>query len=643
MAEKWKDTRWQIVWKGSDPVPYGVISQNQLPCNRWQYRYVISAQLVASAAISGAQEVSGTFTIHIGKCYKERVLMKWMNMNMFYPAAPVSIPGLGLVYWVIYYLDDKEVRTFYKWMKLDDLPEVYKDKVQKEQSLEMNFVVGENCAIEGDKLSSNLLAATAGVQNVAEGLLEGEKIVAESGEYKGLELTITANDGFGNAWLKLEGVQIINGKQITSIPNFSVGTALKCKVTHAWVEIGKKEKGKYIWYGTERYNFSGDSYFVMTNAPYGMYPEGMVVPLSGEWGSNIINVYLPTRAKIWLDEHTIGIPGLGKKGVAFWFRSILLPPLPVVRISRTCRNVFALLGDGDRCKLLRTYFYFENEWKEKGVVLNFLSGIPEHYDFLQFRDGRWYVLYDKDNWIKCVALSPEFEKFDCTRKSTKFWKASNGTMLNLYDFTSVENCGAVNVLKLKQGSEFRIFTNEDMECYIFVSGGSEYDAKSEDKSEFFEVSLGGKPSVSKLSGTKDTVSVSGWKWVQILPSRELLVLKDDGEVLLSRDFGRTWKSKTIKYDSNKIKDAEFVYYDLDGNVFFTGSVEGTYGLYDGIVKNYELDEIERVETSTGSTVALVRDDSVNRFAVLCSKDTVNLLYGNFSNWKRIEITDETGD
>jgi hypothetical protein len=159
----------------------------------------------------------------------------------------------------------------------------------------------------------------------------------------------------------------------------------------------------------------------------------------------------------------------------------------------------------------------------------------------------------------------------------------------------------------------------------------------------FEVILGKKPSVSKLSGTKSTVNVSGWKWRQILPSRELLVLESDGKVLLSQDFGKTWKSKTIKYDSNKIKNVEFAYYDLDGNVIFTGSVDGTYGLYCGIVRNYELEKIERIETSTGSTVALVKDNSVNRLVVLYFKDTANLLYGNFGNWKRIKVIDETGN
>jgi len=302
-------SNWKIAWDGDERRPEGVIPTDLLPCDSFMYKYVIHKDFPISAA-PVARQFQGLLTNHIDKYYKESIYMYWT-------AFTTEIPGSGLCFFSLMYDNRKEKRVFYKWMNIENLSGTpYFDKIQKEQTLLFEFTKQELNEVALNNIThKSFFTATAGNQNVAKDLLKDEylEIVdCPDTSYKDKKFLIVSNDGYGKVVVDNGGIDL------TKLPN---DTKFRIKPKYAWVEIGKKEKNEYTWYGEEKYSFSGDSGFVLTSAISGIYTAQDRVMLDGEWFSNIINIHLPQGSRIWIDQHTAGIPFLGPRWAVYWIRT----------------------------------------------------------------------------------------------------------------------------------------------------------------------------------------------------------------------------------------------------------------------------------------------------------------------------------
>jgi len=321
-------SKWETCWKGDEKNPTGVIPKELLPCDYYQYRYAIRTEIDLSSLEGNVyKEFTGILTNHIGKSYKETIYPTFLFVYVPYPLIP--FPYSTLFYFTLQYLDYKEKRIFYKWLELNNLEEALKDKVQKEQTLLFNFKKSEvkidktpsNLFVESQNnkfyIESDLFSATAGNQNVAKDLLEGEEIEILNGDYVGKKFEIRSNDGKGKVYFDPKDIDTGAEIDFQKLPD---DTQFKIKPKYAWVAIGETIGGKFSWYGNERYSFEGEAGFVFETPIMGLF-SSLTVPFVGFWYSNIINTMLAPGDQVWIDQHNLGIPGLGPKYAYYEIRT----------------------------------------------------------------------------------------------------------------------------------------------------------------------------------------------------------------------------------------------------------------------------------------------------------------------------------
>lgn len=358
----WND--WKIVWQGSDPEATTVIPESVLPASAFivKYHTLFSPGKLQYTFLGDRYDSVSFITYHLDKHYKEKVVMPFFIVGPF----------------VWYYLDNREGNIFYKWLKIGDivvnanaeepserimlkgmLSDTYMPLLQEEQTLDFTFIVNENCIINGKELSADMLSATPSNQNVAHGLLVGEKLYvidSSNPEVIGNSYTILSNDG----GIGSNDGKIVCNASLNELPN---GTVLKLLVTYAWVEIGGRYSGKivaynldteadaqevanfwrdkgvvvnvyhesnwiwqgllkwppwkkvtkwrvvtrtnmdkleYTWYGEHQYSFNASSTFI-----YGLPTTGSLY-VAGEWQSRMVNVAIPKGTRLHIDQATIG-------------------------------------------------------------------------------------------------------------------------------------------------------------------------------------------------------------------------------------------------------------------------------------------------------------------------------------------------
>ena len=387
----WKDSTWKIAWDGRMENPVGHISDDQLPCTAFVYKYVVHKEIYLGGWLvegSPVNDYKGVLTHHIGTYFKETIYPTWRSTIFSF--------GFGLVFWTLQYMDNKELRVFYKWLLLEDLPEVYQDKIQDRQTLVFNLEIGENCEIkDAYTLYSGSFNASPSNQNVYPDLLVGEKIYCM---YQGKEIcfTVSSNDGKGNVICR--GYKTDDNEEIV-LTDLSVGTELTLEVSHAWVEIGiygerRKDDGtvegvpgEYTWWGDERYSFNGVPYFNMTSSIYGMYTAGDYVMLDGELGSPIINASLPENSTVCIVEHSIGIPFIGPRWAVYWFKTLAETPGISITRKKDCHTfIIAYTEEGKLFAREVGFSALENTYVYKDIQISSNDDTTQYTQPLVFQD-----------------------------------------------------------------------------------------------------------------------------------------------------------------------------------------------------------------------------------------------------------------
>lgn len=419
-------TSWEIVWDIKEERPESVIPDKVLPCSSWMYKYVIHLEFFVTG--TGTKDYHGFLTHHIGKKFKETIQPVWR----MYTAGGI------LQGYVLQYLDNEEKRIFYKWMNLENLNNIYKEHIQKEQTLEFNELIvkdeiedeGKDCKInlnaqtvfEKNTLYSTLLKPTAGMQNLARDLLVGEELEIKKCSInilQGKKFEIIANDGFGNITVR---EIVVNGK-VYYLNDLPLGTKLSLKCKYGWVAIGNYEKGEYYWYDTEKYSIYGTGYFADLTNISGISTGLSTKPLDGELGSPIINVPLQRGDRIWIDQHNIGIPGIGKRGSIYWIRSRLASPGLGVIHKKDCFTLLtAMVNNGTLyareigLKSDGSGWHYKNTLIDEDKTYNFPSVIQTKDLDLHFTaeaNGKIYIirttsaLVDKKIYEVCDGTEPK--------------------------------------------------------------------------------------------------------------------------------------------------------------------------------------------------------------------------------------------
>jgi len=415
-------TDWVMAWDGKEERPEGVIPDKVLPCSSWMYKYVIHLELILSSS-SATQDWHGFLTHHVGKKYKETIQPVWRTT--FCPP-----------FCVFQYLDDKEKRIFYKWMNLKNLNNEYKDYIQKEQILEFKELIIKNTVESGidckvdflahdiskkNTLYSTSFISTGGVQNVARDLLIGEELEIKECSIdilQGKKFEIIANDGFGNITVR----EIIVNNKVYYLNDLPLGTKLSLTCKYGWVEIGIHEAGKYNWYGPEKYSIYGEGYFISSGIT-GISLSLSSIPLDGELGSPMIDVPLQRGDRIWIDQHNIGIPSLGKRGAVYWVRSRLTAPGLKAIHKKDCFTLLASVVNNGALYAKEIGFksdgsgwHYQNTLIDGSMTYNFPSVIQTKDLDLHFTvesSGKIYIirttsaLVDKKIYEVCEGTEPK--------------------------------------------------------------------------------------------------------------------------------------------------------------------------------------------------------------------------------------------
>jgi len=337
---------------------------------------------------------------------------------------------------VFQYLDNQEKRIFYKWMNLKNLNNEYKDYIQKEQILEFKELVikntiesGIDCKIDflahdtsvKNTLYSTSFISTGGVQNVARDLLIGEELEIKECStdiLQGKKFEIIANDGFGNITVR----EIIVNNKVYYLNDLPLGTKLSLTCKYGWVEIGIYEAGKYDWYGPEKYSIYGEGYFISSGTT-GISLSLSSIPLDGELGSPMIDVPLQRGDRIWIDQHNIGIPSLGKRGAVYWVRSRLTAPGLKAIHKKDCFTLLASVVNNGALYAKEIGFksdgsgwHYQNTLIDGSMTYNFPSVIQTKdldLHFIVESSGKIYIigttsaLVDKKIYEVCEGTEPK--------------------------------------------------------------------------------------------------------------------------------------------------------------------------------------------------------------------------------------------
>jgi|GEM_PF-4893871 len=525
MPEKWGDSTWKIVWDKSYPAKNAPIDASQLPASSWQYRYAISTFISIMLPFPFSVQL-GTFTIHIGKVYKEKVLMT-------FAAAAMSVPPF--VFWAI--TTYKDERTFFKWMNIEKLPDIYKDKIQNAQILEFNFKkmdVGivvkkdSNGSITETYIGSeNLFKATALRQNVAKDLLVDEEVEIVTcpgkSEYEGLKFRIIKNDGLERVWIDWK-TKDRNGNDVeVDFTTLSLNTVFRIKVKHAWVVIGKyAPREGYTWYGSEKYNIAGSSYFNMEGDISGIYPVGYDIQVFGDWVSPLISVYLPQGSEFWVDERIMLGVEVGHR-YAIFFRSIL-KKLGKIRpfLARTCQSMFFLIDSGDKVQILRTIYLkneVENTVEEKALLSPLFSGEYSDVDFMQCSDGRWmFLIFEGGKW---KVLSFQVEYVDTLNDLKWFTGFSDTSEVSFDDYINFSNWKIVEITGDEvMGQKVVMLYDDELTCYLLTK-------IEEKKGNLYIIRLSEKPEAKLINNDIELVDCVDYV---LEGSGDILGITKDGKV-----------------------------------------------------------------------------------------------------------------